>query len=102
MRGEAVKCDNCGVVEFVPEPTASRYGRLAFIFKDYVEAEDGEEELTGTIPAGWLSVANETINTKKKTIDQHLKHFCSTQCLEFAVRYIYGNQEVPTTNEGEK
>lgn len=84
----------------MPEPTASRYGRLAFIFKDYEETE--EEEVQGTIPTDWLSVANETINPKKRIVEQHIKHFCSTQCLEFAVRYIYGNQEVPTTNEGEK
>jgi hypothetical protein len=101
MKGEAVKCDNCGNIEFFSDPY-SRYGRLAFIFKDYLEDEQEEPVAPKRPPSKWLSVVSETYNTKTKAIDEIVKHFCSVNCLEFAVRYMYNNKEVPTTLEGEK
>lgn len=100
MKGEAVKCDNCGHVEFYSDPY-SRYGRLAFIFKDYLE-EDEEPPAPKRPPSKWFAVANETYNPKTKGIDEVVKQFCSLSCLEFAVQYIYNNKELPTTSEGEK
>lgn len=100
MKGEGIKCDNCGDIEFIPEDPTSRYGRLAFIFFD--QDAEVEEEKQQSTPSRWLSVAKEIANPKTKGIDVDVKHFCSPTCLEFAVRYIYSNKELPTTNEGEK
>lgn len=98
MKGEGIKCDNCGDIEFIPEHVASRYGRLSFLFKDH----DDEEEMEQMQPSRWLSVAKEVHNPRTKGVDVDVKHFCSPTCLEFAVRYIYSNKELPTTTEGEK
>ena len=101
MKGEAVKCDNCGNMEFTPD-SYSRYGRLAFIFKDLVDGDEEEDEPERTSPVGWMAVSKEVWNKRRKVWEEQIKHFCSTDCLEFAVRYTYGNKEVPTTKEREQ
>lgn len=101
MRGEAIRCDNCGDFEFIPVNPTLRYGRLAFLFKDD-DADDGDEPEADNTPSKWLSVAKEFYNSTIESVDADVKHFCSPVCLEFAVRYIYDNKEVPTTPEGDK
>lgn len=96
MRGEGLKCDNCGVVEFIPINT-SRLGRLSFLFDN----DDEQEQKPTPTPSKWKSVGFEELSKDGQEVDQLVKHYCSTACLEFAVRYIF-NKQTPSTYEGDK
>jgi hypothetical protein len=64
--------------------------------------EEQDEEPNRNTPIGWLAVSKEEWNKRRKIWEEQIKHFCSTDCLEFAIRYIYNNKDVPTTKEREQ
>lgn len=85
MHGEALKCDNCGEVEFLPEDTlvSSKLARLM----------GEEQEINSEKPFTWFAVKSSNFNSQDKVNEMVTKHFCSLSCLQFAAQYTYSTQK---------
>lgn len=85
MHGEALKCDNCGEVEFLPEDTLVN-SKLAMLMGK-------EQEINTEKVFTWFAVKSSDYDEEEKTNDMITKHFCSLPCLQFAAQYTYGTKE---------
>ncbi len=98
MKGEALKCDNCGELAFYEYSSDAMSTFKAFLMSRHDDDEEDEEE--SEPPSSWFFVQNEELDEHSEVI-RKVRHFCSIDCLQFAVSYTYGKKQIPTINEGE-